>query len=220
MKPIMSLIALGLMAMSVGTVAETVYISDEVTVPLRSGPSNAHRILHRGLPSGTALEVLETDEAAGFTHIQTELGSDGWVRSQYLTSEPIARSRLEAASSRIVALESRLADETANRTEIDSARREAENANTQLTRQAESLELELAEIKRISAAPLDAHTNNQKLSQLNVRLRQEIDDLLDERRRLQDNQQQQWMLIGAGLVLAGLALGVFVKSRPRRSGWS
>ena len=40
------------------TWAATAYISDELTVPLRSGPSGGHRILHRGLPSGTVLEVI------------------------------------------------------------------------------------------------------------------------------------------------------------------
>ena len=75
-------------------VAETMYISDSLTVPLRSGPSNSHRILHRGLASGTTMEVLERDEEAGFAHIRTERGTEGWLPMQYLVSEPIARDRL------------------------------------------------------------------------------------------------------------------------------
>ena len=45
--------------------AEVRYISDELRVPLRAGPSGEHRILHWGLPSGMTLEVLSEDEAAG-----------------------------------------------------------------------------------------------------------------------------------------------------------
>src|SRR5262245_31463356 len=41
--------------------AETQYIIDTLTVPLRRGPSNQHKIIHAGLPSGTSLEILGVD---------------------------------------------------------------------------------------------------------------------------------------------------------------
>ena len=74
--------------------AETNYVSDNLSVPLRSGPSNAHRILHRGLPSGTALEVLGRDEESGFTQIRTNNGTEGWLPTQY----SIARSGAASCS--------------------------------------------------------------------------------------------------------------------------
>ena len=85
--------------------AQTVWISDEFTVPLRSGPSNEHRIVHRGLPSGTELEVLGVDAAAEYTHVRTSSGLEGWISTQYLVKEPIARVQLVAANNRIQALE-------------------------------------------------------------------------------------------------------------------
>ena len=78
--------------------AETAWISDRLTVPLRSGPSNANRILHRGLPSGTRMEVLARDSDSGFVQIRTDRGTEGWLPEQYLVSEPIARDRLVAAN--------------------------------------------------------------------------------------------------------------------------
>ena len=42
-------------------------------------PSTAHRILNRGLPSGTPLEVLSIDEASGFAQVRTENGTEGWI---------------------------------------------------------------------------------------------------------------------------------------------
>ena len=81
--------------------AETAYISDNLTVPLRSGPSNANRILHRGLPSGTRLEILARDSDSGFVQIRTDRGTEGWLPAQYLVDEPIARDRLVAANRRI-----------------------------------------------------------------------------------------------------------------------
>jgi len=55
---------------------------------------------------------------------------------------------------------------------------------------------------------------------LNTRLRSEIDALIDERDALRESREQRGMWLGAGLLLAGLLVGILVKARPRRSGWS
>ncbi|MBA3614153.1 MAG: hypothetical protein H0W49_14835, partial [Nitrospirales bacterium] len=73
----LSFYCLGLTTQSLAAVGDVNYISDVVTVPLRSGPTTAHRILHRGLPSGTQLTILGTDEEAGFTQVRTNDGMEG-----------------------------------------------------------------------------------------------------------------------------------------------
>ena len=40
------------------------------------------------------------------------------------------------------------------------------------------------------------------------------------RLRLEAAAEQRWLMIGGGLVLAGLVLGLVIKSRPRRSAWT
>ena len=65
---------LAMSTQSLAAVGDVNYISDVLTVPLRSGPSTAHRILHRGLPSGTQLTILAVDEEAGFTQVRTASG--------------------------------------------------------------------------------------------------------------------------------------------------
>jgi hypothetical protein len=61
-----TLLALSLILLTISSEAATVYISDALTVPLRRGPSTGHKIIHAGLPSGMALEILGEDKAAGF----------------------------------------------------------------------------------------------------------------------------------------------------------
>ena len=58
---------------------------------------------------------------------------------------------------------------------------------------------------------IEEHANNQRLGELNERLRAELESLVQERDALQDNIQERWLLIGAGLVLLGLFLGVVIK---------
>ena len=200
--------------------AETVYISDALTVPLRSGPSNAYRILHRGLPSGTKMEVLGRDEESGFTQIRTSRGTEGWIPTQYLVSEPIARERLIVANREIQRLNGLLKKQETQLGSLNREKGQAQQSSSGLQRQVTTLEKELADIKQISAGAIEEHATNQRLTELNERLRNEVAGLVRERDALQDNAQQRWLMIGAGLVLLGLVLGVVIKARPRRSAWN
>jgi SH3 domain protein len=200
--------------------AETAWVSDVFFVPLRSGPSDANRIIHKGLRSGTALEVLEPDTAAEFTHVRTADGLDGWIRTQYLEREPVATIRLEAANRRIAVLEQQLAQRGEALSQLRNSSNEASSSNEQLAAEVARLQGELAEVKRVSGDALEEHQRNQALNELNAQLRAEVDRVVDESQRLQDNAQQRWLLIGGGLVLGGLLAGMALKARPRRSGWS
>ncbi len=200
--------------------AETAYISDSLSVPLRSGPSNANRILHRGLLSGTQLEIIAHDADSGFAQIRTINGTEGWLPEQYLVNEPIARDRLVLANRTIEELSN---DLEALRTELGTISRDkgqAEQSNTRLNGRVATLEGELAEIKHISAGAIEQNETNQRLNELNERLSSEVDDMVTAVSALEDNVEERWLMIGGGLMLVGLILGVVIKSRPRRSAWN
>jgi len=201
-------------------VGDVNYISDVLTVPLRSGPSSAHRILHRGLPSGTSLTVLATDEKAGFTQVRTDGGREGWVRSQYLIGEPIARVKLAAAEKRLQGLKTKIDKERKARSNLQSEYKEIKSNNQTLNSQMETLSKELAELKIISADPINEHARNVELAKQNQRLAGEVEELSSKTRRLEDNVQLEWLLYGGTLVLIGLLLGVAIKARPRKTSYS
>jgi SH3 domain protein len=200
--------------------AETAYISDVLTVPLRSGPSNANRILHRGLPSGTRMEVLSRDADSGFVQIRTERGLEGWLPEQYLVSEPIARDQLAAANRRIEQLTGTLSEQRQQFNALTSGKSESDQNVSRLSSRVKELEQELAEIRRISAGAIAQNETNKELRALNDRLREEVDELVAAMAALEDNAQQRWLLMGGGLVILGLILGVAIKARPRRSAWN
>jgi SH3 domain protein len=211
---------LALTTQPLAAVGDTNYISDVLTVPLRSGPSTKHRILHRGLPSGTSLTVLATDEEAGFTQVKTDGGMEGWVRSQYLIGKPIARVKLAAAEKRLQGLKAKIDKERELRTSIESKYKETESKNQTLHSQVQTLTDELAELKIISADPINEHARNVKLTRQNNRLAEEVDELSSKTRRLENNIQLEWLLYGGALVLIGLLLGVAIKARPRKTSYS
>ncbi len=199
-----------------GTDSNTRYISDRLTVPLRSGPTNGHRITHRGLPAGTQLSVLEEGDN-GYVRIRTARGTEGWLESQYLDSQPIAKARLASAQQELARLRNALQEQRQRLATATAGKGSAEKTASALESQVASLTKELEELKAISKGAVANYAENRKLKELNDRLRGEVQDLADERDMLRSNAQQRWLMIGGGLVLLGLLLGVIIKARPRRS---
>ena len=203
-------VLLVLAAFTMSAHAETVYISDTFAVPLRSGPSNSHRILHRGLPSGTELTVLERDDDSQFARVTTARGTEGWIPLQYLVAEPIARDRLDAATGEIERLSALVAEREAELAQLRQA-----GARTW-----EEIEAGAQPGAHHRDSASAASPNERRLMELNERLRHEFERLAVERDELERSTRQRWLLIGAGVLLAGIGIGTVLKARPRRSAWS
>jgi SH3 domain protein len=214
------LLALLMMLGPLSTIAATMYISDELTVPLRRGPSNGHKIINAALPSGTALEVLGEDSAAGFTQVRTANGTEGWVPTQFLVNQPIAKDRLSAATKRVETLEAQLKSVRDNYQDVRGARTEIEGRASELGKENQKLQTELAEIRRVSATAITQFEENKQLKTDNASLQTQVTQLSDRVRSLERNIMLKWMLAGGALVLAGFILGAWIKSRPKRSTWA
>jgi len=213
------LLVLGLFA-AFSANATTLYVTDQLTIPLRRGPSNEYKIINAGLPSGTALEVLQSNEEAGFTQVRTPNGIEGWVPSQYLVSEPSARDRLAAVTKRADTLEAELKTLRSTVQEQRSARSDAEGRSTDLGKQTAKLQNELAELRRVSSSSINNYEENKQLKTENQTLQSQVSQLGSRVRELERNTMLRWLLAGGALVLVGLALGAWIKSRPKRSTWA
>ena len=200
---------------SSAAVGDVNYISDVLTVPLRSGPSTSHRILHRGLPSGTQLTILAIDEEAGFTQVRTASGLEGWLTSQYLISTPIARARLATVQKQLQTLKAKMDKERKASENIQTAHKESDATNKTLKAQVKALSKELADLKIISADPIKEHTRNVELTEQNTRLAHEVEELSSKTKQLEENVQLKWLMYGGALVLIGLIFGLVLKKRPR-----
>ena len=210
-------VTLTLIALAIAAPASATYITDELRAEMRSGASNGHRIINF-LPAGTDVEVLEEDDT--FSRVRTSRGTEGWVPTEYLSPIPSAADRLVAAEAKITRLEDlaksgdRKSFDLMNQLEEMTSR--AERLDAELT----AAQSELSEIRQVSANAIETYEKQQRLSEQNDRLRNELEDLAAERERLAENLQRQWLLMGAGLIFIGLVLGTIIKSRPRKSAWS
>jgi len=215
------LIVLALLSLAAWTAAaETRYVSDQLEITLRSGTSTQHSII-RMLPSGTPLETLEVDEAAGYTRVRTPGGAEGWVLSRYLMEQPAARDRLAAISQRAGSQQSRaleLADEV-ERLEAERASLEAQRAG--LEEELAEVRAELERIRRVSASALELDQVNRELRTRLAAAEQSGDQLRSRISELESNTRRDWFLAGAGVLVLGLILGLVLPRMRfrRRSGW-
>jgi SH3 domain protein len=200
--------------------SEIGYISDQFYVPLRSSPCPTCKIVHKGLRSGTKLSVLGVEEE--WTLVITESGYRGWVRSQHLASQPVARERLEESLFTINSLRSTNAQlelDMQNSFELVESLRVSIN---ELKSSRSSLSKELANIKSISSKGIVLDEQNQLLVKHNHMLQEERDVLRANVDDLQKNQNNDSMLYGGFLVLIGAILAAIIprlRGRKRLSGW-
>jgi SH3 domain protein len=217
------LLSTTLFAASIKAATETVYIRDEIYVPLRAGQSNEYRILHQGIRSGTVLERTEVNEETGFSRVKTPDGLEGWIQNQYLITEPIARDRLRALQGQFVALQ---ADYDTTQKNLAGEIQTATIATAsilQLEQERVDLSTELNRITELAANVIQIDQQHESLQTEISALNQQIEDLEVVNANLLDTTNQTWYMIGAGTIFLGLILGLWLGRQMytrRDPGWS
>ena len=199
---------------------KSVWISDEFLVPLRSTPCARCTIVHRGLKSGTKLQLLEMVD--GWGHLITNRGVEGWAEEQYLVDQPIARIRVKTQEKELAALKQRnieLEEKVGELTQAANAVR-GELDNSQDNQK--SLTTELAEIREISSDAIALSEQNQQLVKNNHMLQRENDSLKANVDDLQKDQRNESFLYGGLTVFLGAILVILIpklRGRKRFSEW-
>ncbi len=215
-----ALAAVILCILSASVSAQTRYVSDELVITLRTGPSTQNAII-QNLRTGEAVTLLNGNAQSGFVRVRTESGVEGWALVQYLVDSPVARNQLENAQRelsqsrpRIAELESQVADLTEQLDEATQRMQEAETAATDLN-------TELVDVRSASANALTMRDQNESLRRRLNERDMLFEELTTENAELASRASREWFMIGAGVLFAGIVLGLIIPSlrRKRRSGW-
>ncbi|PVY75422.1 SH3 domain protein [Tamilnaduibacter salinus] len=201
------LAALTLLAMPVS--AETMYIDDMLKAPLRAGEGLQYRIVHKGLPSGTQVNLLETSDS-GYSRVRTGDGQEGWLPTRYLSRQPIAEDRLKRVSSQLEETRSSLSSVREQLSTVTEERDQLANTRDQLENRVSELSAELKRIRSVSENALSLERQNQTLRESNQQLKKEVEVLTAENERLQSKKESDFMMLGALLVGAGVLIAVVV----------
>src|SRR5690606_30432912 len=173
--------------------ARTVWVDDQLYLPVRSGAGTQFRIIENAVPSGTPLEVLETGES--YTKVRTPKGTEGWVSTQYLSNTPIARDQLTRATRELEKAKEDVSSLRQQLASVTEERDNLQNAENNLSNQAGNLQEE---------------RRNRELREENQKLRNDLEVLTAENERLEASKESDFMLLGAGLVLGGVLLALLI----------
>lgn len=214
------LIAGALYGVSTLASAQTFYVSDELTITVRTGPSTQNAII-RNLTTGDAVTLLEESSDGNYARVRTDTGVEGWALRRYLIDTPVARDQLARAQreltqarARIEELESSVADLTAQLDSVTQRMQEAESAATDLNS-------ELVDVRSASANALTIRDQNESLRRRVNDREQLVEALTNENLSLSSRANREWFLLGAGVLVAGIVLGLIIPSlrRKRRTNW-
>ncbi len=200
--------------------AQTMYVTDELVITVRTGPSTQNSVI-RNLNSGDAVTILETSDDGDYVRVRTDTGEEGWALRRYLVDAPIAQSRLAAAErdlaqarDRVTELETIVADLSE---QLDTVTQRMEEAETAAT----SLNTELVDVRSVSANALTIRDRNESLRRRVNELDQLVEELTVRNTELASRATREWFVVGAGVLITGLVLGLVIPTlrRKRRTEW-
>jgi len=202
------------------TQAETRFVTDIFKITLRSGESTSHKIL-RMIDSGTAVNVLATNPESGYSKVRIG-ATEGYVLTRQLMNEPSARSQLANMHREIEALKAAPGELRSNLANLQKQYRELKQAHEELQQIKDRQEQELQSIQRTASNAIRISNERNELRKQVADLTREAEDLKQENRDLSNEATRDWFLIGAGVIVAGILIGLILphlRFQRRRSSW-
>lgn len=202
------------------TQAETRYVTDIFKITMRSGESTSHKIL-RMLDSGMAVEVLSINPETGYSKVRAG-GSLGFVLTRQLMQQPSARSQLAGMQQEIDALKAAPGELRTNLANLQKEHRQLTQSYKELQAVKNKQEQELQSIQRTASNAIRISNERNELRKQVADLTREVEDLKQENRDLSNEATREWFLIGAGVIIAGILIGLILphlRFQRRRSSW-
>ena len=214
------LLGVALMMVAATAVGQTLYVSDQLVITVRTGPSTENSII-TNLVTGDAVEVLQANAETGYTRVRIQSGVEGWVLGRYLVATPVSQDRLIIAESDLAEVQATVATlegsvaMLAAEFEVTGRRlEETETENASLTK-------ELADLRAASENVLSIRDQNESLRRRLNERNEEAELLAIDNDLLRSRATRDWFVAGGGVLLAGIIVGIIVPRlrRRRRSQW-
>lgn len=205
----------GLLLSSVAQ-ATTAYVSDIQFVAIREGQNNNTRAVERGIKSGTPLEVLEQEN--GYTKVKTPSGNEGWIADYFLSDDAVTRDQVISLQNKLTALSNSKQKINA---ELQNSKQDIDNLNTKVTTLENDKNLLIKQLQQNETLTEKAKSivsQNADVTYQVTSLKEQLAIAKAEANKQEDTTQQKWFAIGAGTLLGGLIIGIFIPlSRKRKS---
>jgi SH3 domain protein len=217
-KRILLAIVLALPALGI---AQTNYITDQHKITLRTGESTGHRVM-RMLDSGTPVTVISRNAETGYTRVRLADGTSGYVLSRMLMAERPARERLLEAEQQLQVLRQEPGKLSSQLASLQETHDQLKQRYSALQSQNQELQRELTQLRKTAADPVRIARERDEAVERSHKLTEELEILKLRNQQLTDKTQQNWFLIGAGVIIAGIVIGLLLphlRVRRKRSEW-
>ena len=198
------------------------YVSDELTIPMRTGPTTSHKIL-KFLTSGTMVDVLDVSDDKNHTRIVLieDESKSGWVETRLLMSQPSAREQLVVANKSSQVLKEKQATLKTELAELQKKNAELQEVQSQLENKYMDLQNILIKLRTNAEEPIRIADENEQLKQQLHNEQNKNIDLVKKNTFLGDQNIKQWFMIGAGVAIGSLILGLLITRIrwKRRDSW-
>ncbi len=193
--------------------SETMYITDEIRVMVRSDAGLDRKIV--AMPkSGSRVEVLkESDD--GWSKVRLPNQKEGWVLSRYLSPELPRKEVIAKLKGENEALRQRAKTLTEENVRLKGERNEFEKALSKQTKTANTMRESYETLKKGSSEYLSLKASHEKASKDLATKTKRQAELEEELRALRESKTLRWFLGGAAVLFVGLIVG-FMARRPRR----
>ncbi|MBW2568474.1 MAG: TIGR04211 family SH3 domain-containing protein [Deltaproteobacteria bacterium] len=207
-------IGLCVILLSSSAQAETMYVSDNIEITLRTGPGIDHKIISMIKP-GLELEVIQSEH--DWSQVLLPNGIEGWVINRFITDVRPSRlelNKLKKKHKELIAQSVSLFDENkackVKNKQLSSELLNCKETLSNVSKSYETLKSESADFLKLQS------TYNKTASEL-AEQNKKVEKLEEDLSKLLLQHNIKWFLSGAGVLLIGLLIGFSAKRQRRRS---
>lgn len=200
--------------------AEPAYITDSITVTLRSGPVSDAKNVGNPLSSGTPVDVLQRSPDGKWARVRFQQ-TEGWMAAGMLQKEQVARDRISELQARFDALSR---EQKTGGTQVKDLQAEVQSLRAALTQaqsERDTALQQLGELKLNAAGPEQLAASNRSLNTRAIELGVDNERMKAEIGRLAQSERADFLLYGGLVVFGGVVIGWLLARLPgrRSSGW-
>ncbi len=206
------MVLVGILILPAASVAETVYVSEDFEITMRTGPGSDRKIISL-VQSGRALEILDKGEE--WSKVRDPNGKEGWVLNRYITPSQPCAMVLGRVRQDFDVLTAKYEDLKGNFDQLNSQKKATDADLSQNQKDRDELSTAYETLKKDSADFLKLKQRHKQVT-ADLEAEKTLAAKLDEENmQLKRSRIIQWVLTGGGIMLVGFFIGLFSSSRRK-----
>jgi len=206
------MVFIGLSVTAAVSMAETVYVTENFEITMRTGPGVDRKIISL-VQSGNGLQVLE--KGKDWSRVRTHNGKEGWVLNRYLTPNEPCEMVLDRVKKEYDAMVVKYEEMKTQLDDLQQSKKTTDSDLSQSRQERDSLSAAYESLKKESSDFLQLKENHKQVVAELEAEKTKSAKLDEENMQMKRSRIIQWVLTGGGIMLIGFFIGIFSSSRRK-----